>query len=147
MYISKNISKKEIRYCKICNTPFEVYKKNKKIYCSKKCVNSDIEIKNKIKESQKNTFKEKYGCHPMKTDAVKNNLKNSLYNKYGVNHYSQLNEWKDKVKKTLKLKYDDETFNNRKKAISTNLKKYGVNNPLKCEHIKNKVMDSKKKSL
>jgi very-short-patch-repair endonuclease len=140
-----NTIKKEIRKCKMCDNIFEVYKKDTKTYCSKKCANADIEVKNKIKQSQKNTFEKKYGCHPMQTDETKNNLKAALSSKYGVEHYSQLDEWKNKVKNTLKLRYNDDTFNNRQKAINTNLKKYGVDNPLKCGKIKDKVMDSKKR--
>ena len=80
----KELDKWEIRKCEACATEFEVYKKNLKRYCSKKCASSDVRVKRKIVESQQKTFNEKYGCHPMKTEKTMRNFEKSMVLKYGV---------------------------------------------------------------
>lgn len=61
--------------------------------------------------------------NPMKSNLIKDRLKESLLKKYGVDHYSKTNEWLDKFK-------------------TTSIKKWGVDNPSKSfeiiELIKNK---------
>ena len=71
------------------------------------------------------TCNNKYGVdNPMKSDLVKNILKNSLMTKYGVNHYSKTDEYKRKYK---------ETCNN----------KYGVDNASKSKIVKEIISDIK----
>lgn len=87
------------------------------------------------KESIKNTFNEKYGMHPMKTDDSKNKLKNTMLNKYGhdniMTYFSKNNMVKspfslkivqEKIKNTFYEKYGghpmqtDETFEKNLKS-------------------------------
>lgn len=119
---------REIRKCKMCDNTFEVLPSSKKIYCSKKCANADIEVKNKIIENQKKTFDTKYGKHPMQTEKTKRVLKQSLLKKYNVEHYSKTDDFSEKVKQTKLKRYGDENYNNLKKIKQTCLKKYGVEN-------------------
>jgi hypothetical protein len=97
----KNIKNWLFLTCKMCQQTFETRKSKPKIYCSKKCSNNDPTIKEKIVTSQKKTYLEKYDGHPMKTDETKNKLKQSLISKYGVSHYSNHTEYRNKVKSTL----------------------------------------------
>lgn len=63
--------------------------------------------------------------------------------KYGVSHYSQLQEWKDRVKETCLEKYGVDSANKcqqvKDKIASTNLERYGVTVVSKNEKIKQKV--------
>ena len=84
---------------------FECRVSKPKVFCNKKCSNNDVSIKQKIIDGQKKTFDEKYGGHPMTTDAVKSNFKSAIVKKYGVDSYSKLPEYKERVKQTLLQKY------------------------------------------
>lgn len=63
--------------------------------------------------------------------------------KYGVRYKSQLPEFREKVKNTVKEKYGvDNVFKSDKikeKTKKTNLEKYGVENPMHNEEVKEKV--------
>ncbi len=104
----------------------------------------------KIIKSEK-TCIEKYGVsNPMQTDEVKEILRNSIQNKYGVNHYSQTDEYKIKFKKTCNEKYGaDNPFINidiKEKSKSTNIKKYGVEYPSKTDYFKKNNKDIKERN-
>ena len=65
------------------------------------------------------TSLEKYGVkNPMKCEEVKNKLRNSLIDKYGVPFYSKTNEWLVKFKKTSLEKYGCENPSKNKDIIS-----------------------------
>jgi hypothetical protein len=130
--------------CKICKLKFDVRISKIKTYCSKKCSNSDPDVKQKIVSSQKKTFIKKYNCHPMQTEDTKTNLKQSLQNKYGVDHYSKHPDYRSKVKNTLFNRYGDENYNNIKKIKRTNLLKYGVENSSQIKEVIEKRINSKK---
>jgi hypothetical protein len=120
LWITKN--------CKLCNCEYTRRKSKPTLYCSKKCSNSDPDIKQKIIESQKETFQAKYGGHPMLTDATKEKLKTSIQDKYGVDHYSQHDDHNKKVKQTLLSKYGVSNYNNIDQIKKTTKERYGVSN-------------------
>lgn len=129
------------KLCKLCGCSYKVsfYKRKKSTYCSKKCANSDEDVLNKMRTSQRNTYDEKYnGVHPMQTEATKQNLKDSLLKKYGVESYSKLDEYKNKVKSTKLKNHGDENYINVEKIKQTVLSKYGVDNVMKLQNIKEK---------
>ena len=77
----------------------------------------------------KKTSVEKYGVdNPMKSDSVKEILKNSLLEKYGVDHYSKTDDYKEKYKITC-------------------LEKYGVDNASKSDVVKKLISELKFKEL
>ncbi len=77
----------------------------------------------------KETNLKKYGVdNPMKSDTIKNILKESIQRKYGVDHYSMTDEYKEKYK-------------------STCMKKYGVDNASKSDVVKSLLSDIKFKEL
>lgn len=153
-----------VKKCKVCESVFECRVSRIKIYCSCKCASNDKYITIKKNEKAKETNIKKYGCHPSKTDLVKEKIKNSLIEKYGVDHYSKTEDYKTKVKSTNLKKYNVEypqqnelikektkikvnekyggfTLKSKKlseKVKSTILEKYGVDNVQKNENIKNK---------
>jgi len=62
--------------------------------------------------------------------------KQTTYLKYGVENVFALDDIKEKSKQTKKLKYGDENYRNDQKIIETNIKKYGVDNPMKSTEIR-----------
>jgi len=116
---------------------YKTYNKNTKngrFYgCSNKCSMT------KYSESNYNL----YGFeNPMKSDVVKNNLKNSNLKKFGVTAYSKHPDFNGKFKKTNIVRYGVEhytqadVYKEKKKLIS--LDKYGVDSYLKTEEFRKK---------
>ena len=135
------------KVCGTCNIKYKIsfYKRNTSIYCSKQCSNANVKVLNKIRESQKKTYSQKYnGMHPMQTEETKKNFKNAILDKYGVESYSKLDVYKQRVKNTKFKKYGDENYNNIEKIKSTCLTKYGVDNALKDVTIRKNIADKSK---
>lgn len=116
-----------LNYCPMCGKP------TASIYCSSKCSNHDDVTKDKMRNSLKNTLKERYG--------------------EGIQSTSQLEEvrakkranWKndpEKAKQTCSLRYGSETYNNSELRAQTNLKKYGCENPLQNDKVKEKLKNT-----
>ena len=107
--------------CPTCNNKFNVsfYKRNKQVFCSKKCSTNNPTVKALSKENAKKTFDEKYGMHPMKTKQVKLNLKNAVLSKHGVDWISKKEGWYEKVKSNNLIKYGIEHYNNIDKIKET----------------------------
>jgi len=107
--------------CPTCNNEFDVnfYKRNIQIFCSKKCSCNNEQTKEKNRNGVKKTFDDKYGTHPMKTVRGKQNLKNAVMDKYGVDWISKKDDWYDVVKKNNLVKYGIEHYNNIDKIKKT----------------------------
>ena len=125
--------------CKICKSDvkFLSYKRGYRIYCSKKCSNSDIDLINLKLEIYKETCMSKYGVdNASKSMVVIDKIKESrklidykpiniksketFLKKWGVDNPSKLNQVKKKKEKT-------------------NIDNWGVSNPFKSELIKDKI--------
>jgi hypothetical protein len=122
----------EEKICETCHKPFQCTWKRRKTqrYCCKTCAQSDPTVKKKIVAAQVKTFDEKYGCHPMKTEETKKNLRASMMEKHGVEWNSQIEGFGDAVKKTKLERYGDETYNNSEKSRATCIERYGTSNML-----------------
>lgn len=118
----------EIRKCKHpnCNNSFEISKKDRQMYCSKKCSNtSPVEI-NKKNNSMKNTVDTKYGgVHYTNNPDVKEKYKQTMIDRYGVDCPFHSPEIVSKINDTLMSRYNNLNYNNPKKIIETKLRKYG----------------------
>lgn len=139
----------EIRpVCKTCGNPVEFIGKTKigfRTYCCPKCINNDVEIKERIKQTNEKLYgglgfasKELYE----KSEQTAIKLHGEEYRKT-VQHIN--------AKKTKKIRYDDENYNNRKQAVEhtdyakcySNYKKtmklkYGVDNYYQSEECRKK---------
>jgi hypothetical protein len=92
------------------------------------------------------TCMDKFGVkNAMQDDSVKNILKNSIIEKYGVDHFSKTSEYKEKYKKTCMDKYNyPNSFQSdevKSKITDTNLEKYGVAHCMSLDifKVKNKI--------
>lgn len=120
-------------FCKTCNNELSAnrfinYKHGYYEYCSQLCSKRDIE--NVEKRKQKSIAK--YGAeHHTQTQQYRDNFKNNCLEKYEVEHFSKLTKTQDKKKNTCLEKYGvANTFQLVDKIKATNLERYGVEHPL-----------------
>ena len=132
------------KICESCQKPYQCKwdSRKKQRFCNKVCANAHPETKRRIIESQKKTFDDKYGGHPMTTDQTKSNFKKSMMEKYGVENALSNKSLMDKVSSTKLERYGDEKYNNIDKMKETFIKNYGVDNPCKRIEIQNKIKDT-----
>lgn len=100
-----------------------------------------------IKEKLRNTFIEKFGTtSPLKNEQLKEKMKQNNLKKYGVSSPSKLDSVKQKQKETYIKKYGVsspmKSEKIKEKWRQNNLKKYGVSNPTKSEKIKEKARNT-----
>lgn len=102
------MKKKEkiIQICYVCKKEF-THKRNSIVKC---CGDKCREIYKTLPEIKIKTY---------------NNTKISLMNKYGVDHPSKINGFKEKIKNTKLKRYGNENYVNVDKCKMTKLKKYG----------------------
>ena len=120
--------------CKMCDNTFE-FTTNKirtKQYCSKKCSNSDLEVKQKIREGQQKIWDIKYnGQSPNTIPEIKAKQRASIKEKYGVEYLMQNQDIVNKATNTKRDKYGPKLEICTLKRINTNLKRYGVEYAIK----------------
>lgn len=113
-------------------------------YCSIKCNNQSKEQKEKIKS----TFTKKYGGHPMKNENIKNKVKKTNLEKYGVDNIFKDNEYiKSKTIEKLGVPNPNMLETTVNKTKKTNLEKYGVSTSLLLEKNRDKNIKSKLKKF
>jgi hypothetical protein len=93
---------------------------------------------------QKETMMNKYGVeHASQSVTIRQKIKTGFINKYGVDNPSKTQEVKDKMIATNLKKYGVKyvIFNKdiNSKIKNTNLEKYGVDNPIKNQTIREKI--------
>lgn len=133
---------KDFPKCPVCGNKvnFTNFRIGYKIYCSRKCLNSDP-VK---KEKTRKTCLEKYGgVAPAASKEVVLKMQNTSIKKYGVYNIQKLNSTKEKTRKTCLEKYGgqgNESESIKEKYIESCLNNYGVNNPMLnkecCEKLK-----------
>jgi hypothetical protein len=110
--------------CPQCNINDAVYSRSKSKYtfCSTKC-NRDYSL-----SKQLNTVYKKYGANYFQSNEFKNKIKESLKSNYGLDYSKKISE---KAKKTIIGKYGVDNINKIKgsveKGLSTKKKKFGEN--------------------
>jgi hypothetical protein len=79
----------------------------------------------------------------MHTDEVKQKLKNTMLERYGVEHISQTDHYKEKYKQTCLERYGVEhisqTDNYKQKVKKTFIEHFGVDNPNKTKEVRDKI--------
>jgi len=119
--------------CDVCGKEkklsYQKYNKSLKTYdfysCSQKC----------SVDKCKMTFNKNYNCdHPMKNEIIKDKVRKTNLEKYGVEYYTITNDFKEKSKET-NLKRYGETHPMKNEIIKEKLKnvlieKYGIENPM-----------------
>jgi len=108
-------------------------------YCCNKCIGTAESVKNKKKE----TSISNYGVNnPMLSSEVKDKLKCSVKEKFGVENVSQSEEIKKKKEETclshFGVEHSFQSEEIKKKIKQTNIEKYSVENVSQSEEIKKK---------
>lgn len=98
-------------------------------------------------EKIKATLKERYGVeHIYKLEYFKYKYKQTCLKKYGVTNSFASKEVVEKIKQTCLEKYGNTNITRTKHYKQNNIKKYGVENPMQCESVKLKQIESKRKN-
>ena len=152
--------------CPVCGKEFVMsklqikgFKKNpnKSIGCCISCSKSIIMLTHgspladpKVQQKIRNTVKEKYGVdHISRSKDFNKKMNEAMKEKYGVENAAHIKGVKEKKKLTNLKKYGAEyplgSKEVRDKIKKTNKKKYGVENPFQSEEIKEKIKKTNKK--
>jgi len=130
---TKDLSKYMTCLCKTCGVEFSFRSKLQRKYCSRRCANNDIDVKDKIRKNVKNAFIEKYGGYPCTVNGASiDKMKQTNLMLYGKEYYTQTDKFKDKYKKTCLEKYGVENILSDSKIIENNKEiikeRYGTDN-------------------
>jgi very-short-patch-repair endonuclease len=141
------------------NVVFEGFGKGYRKYCSRKCMNADPAKKSAVEQTN---LKKYGGKAPSSSDAVRQKMKSTCRERYGADNIMQ-SEYKQRAFNTIKERYggvgnasDDikakqlstrierygsTSFNNRAKYKSTCRERYGTENPLSLDEIKQRISE------
>jgi len=132
------------KYGKIGYNLTDKFKEQSKKTCLEKYGVEHISQSTEIKWKVKKTNLEKYGSICYHTSDVSKEKNKVLY---GVEYYSQTDDFKNKWKYTMKEKYGKEFYSQtddfKKQAKLTCLKNYGVDSPMKNRDIVEKSLKSR----
>jgi len=144
------------RECVICGKSFSIEKYRSggatgiPQTCSKECatqlkfINGNPFSKAECREKAKQTMIDKYGVdHPMHSEEFKGKMDSTMQNKYGVKRFPQLKEaYKEKSIQTNREKFGadwkSQTEDWKSKTEDTLMKHYGVTNPFQSEELRKK---------
>lgn len=130
-------------YCEECNTNRVSFKMNwrdgYKTYCSNKCSSNNVELRVKTKE----TLLERYGVdHYSKTEDYINKVRQTSVERYGVDNYSKTEDYVFKSKRTYMERYGVDSYTKTEdyleKTKKTCLEKYGVDSYIKTDEFKDR---------
>ena len=109
--------------CPVCGNKVTYLGQNKyRSHCSCRCSTLDKNVKEKVKK----TCLEKYGVeNPVNSSIVKEKVKKTCLEKYGTTSPLLNDNIKEKTKQTKLERYGDENFTNREKANNTIIEKFG----------------------
>lgn len=114
--------------CKMCGDrcKFKSFNNGYYVYCSVKCMNSDPYIKDKIKLTNIKHFGVPYAAQSI---IVQNKMKQSTFQKYGVDSFSQTNEFAKYHRK--QIEYNGLTFDS---SWEVKVYQYCKENSIPCEY-------------
>ena len=112
-------------------------------FCNSKCANKNTLIREKIKQ----TCLEKYGVeNAMYSEELREKLKKTCLEKYGTEYYTYSDDFKTKAEQTCLEKYNCKRYSSteecKEKIKQTCLEKYGVDHYAKTEECKNKARNT-----
>jgi len=111
--------------------------------CQKKYNVDNYMLSDDFKEKSKNTMNLKYGVDkPLQNKEFLDKLILTNNKKYNCDFVFQNKEIREKSNETKFKKYGDKNFNNRKKYKETCQERFGFENPMKNEIIKNKTINT-----
>ena len=154
-------SDRHFRACVICGKSFEInWKPGRNIddiakTCSSECktkasfINGNPFQNEACREKAKQTVRERYGVdHPMQSAEVKDKVNATNMDRYGVKRFTQTPAYIDKAKATNQEKYGTDWARQnpeiQKKSENTLFEHYGVTNPMQSDEFKAKSRETYK---
>jgi len=141
-YINNIKTIPKCKKCKINDSRFNGFNIGYDKCCSKSCA-SKYSSKKGYENRKKNTIKKYNVEHTSQLEIVKVKIKKTNLKRYGVEYPQQTDKIKEKIKKTINTKYgvnyplqNKDIFNKMKNTI---LEKYGVSNIRYSKEIINKI--------
>lgn len=119
----------EIPKCPICGKPLKYYGLSSMLYgktCSRKCQYEYM----KTEEFQSKMDYTSYMSNPENIKRIQEKRK------------QKIDEIKEKTKRTLLERYGNSHYNNRNKCRQTCLEKYGVDNPMSLDSVRDKIKET-----
>lgn len=147
--------------CAVCGTSFPIkWHSGMNISgipktCSTKCktqlsfANGNPAKSPEAKAKARQTLLDRYGVdHPMHSAEIKAKVDNTMQERYGARRFTQTSEYIDKAKATNQLRYGADWARQnpeiQQKSEDTLLEHYGVTNPMQSEELKAKVSETYK---
>jgi len=84
------------------------------------------------------TMNKKYGGRGTASPIIKQRIKNTCNEKFGINNVFESQEWQEIARQKKYERYGDPYYSNSEKRKQTCIEKYGVSNPMQNEKIINK---------
>ncbi len=146
-YYDRFIKKESDGKCKMCDseTNYIGFTKGYREFCSYKCSNKHINSQPEVRKKIKTTLKEKYGDENY---VNVDKCKQTKFERYGYEYFPTFEDMREltedeetdrlnKIKQTKLDRYGDSTFANIDKIKQTKLDRYGDSNYNNSEKIKN----------
>ena len=127
----------EINYCKF-DTLNNRYRKT----CSTKCSESLSNSPEANAKKEQTCLKHFNVTHHSKSELIKQKKRDTVYAHYNVGCTFQAQEVIDQIKYTKFIRYNNENYTNREKAIQTYLDRYKVNNPFQAIEFQAKSIET-----
>lgn len=131
-----------VKQCPMCKQDFTSDKRKNRVVCSRECANK-FQVTDEVlaakKQKMQESLMQKYGVtHNSQIDGFSDKRRLTISERYGDPNYTN----KEKAKQTLLEKYGDVRYNNKEKTKETMQKKYGVSafsqSPLFKQRLKEK---------
>lgn len=125
---------------------FKAFSMGYEDFCSMECAQKSEKTREKIKQ----TMKEKYGVeHHLQKEEFMEKQKETVRERYGVDNVSQAEEIKQKKKETCQenfgVDYPLRSSAVKQKTIETNLQRYGTKNPMQNDKVSQKAASQRAK--
>lgn len=156
----------EIPKCRTCGKPLSNFERKGATHCSQKCAKNDPLTTERLKETNLKKYGTEYACqakevkdkikaslieeygvdNPAKADAVKRKMKETMLKRHGVEYALQSEKSRQKYRETCKERFGaDSPMQNadvQQKARETTLERYGCSNPQMSDAVRRKTEET-----
>lgn len=106
------------------------------------CTNKAAQSRTEVKEKVKNTVFSRYGGYTLQSNTLKEKVRRTNLEKYGVENVFQNETIKEKIKQTYKsrygVEYPGQSIEIKKKITKSLMDRYGVEHPCQSEMVMEK---------
>ena len=128
--------------CKINYCKFDTLNNRYRKTCSTKCSESLSNSSEANAKKEQTCLKRFNVTHHSKSELIKQKKRDTVYAHYNVGCTFQAQEVIDQIKYTKFIRYNNENYTNREKAIQTYQERYKVNNPFQVIEFQAKCIET-----